>query len=292
MIKKAWIWIFFGGWLLWGVPGGSPPEEVELRIPREAALGEAFGVEVRSEKPLHKVKLIWLGKTVEIPAAEEGGQYTAGTLLGTDVKYVNPGVKALTVEVQARGETMVWNRSIRIRDQDFPAQYLTVPESTVHLSASDLKRVRREQQITGRALDTVTAEQWLILPLQRPVEGKITSIYGLRRFFNREPRSPHRGIDLAGAAGTPVRACGGGRVLLVGTHFFAGKSIYLDHGCGIISVYFHLSEIDQQEGQWVYRGEILGRIGQTGRVTGPHLHFGLYILGQAVNPVSLFNGRQ
>ena len=127
------------------------------------------------------------------------------------------------------------------------------------------------------------------IPLKRPVPGAINSVYGLRRFFNKKPKSPHRGLDFRGKRGTPVKACASGKVILVGNHFFAGKSVYVDHGSGIISCYFHLNSIRTQTNQKLSKGDVLGTIGSSGRVTGPHLHLGFYILGHAIDPAPLFS---
>jgi len=286
--KKILTYILFILCMFLGPLNSKIFGEVELIIPDESVLGQAFLVKVQSGKPFQSVKLVWLKKEVEIPVKSNGAEYIAKTLLGTDVKYSDPGEKNLIAEVKKGPETIVLKKTIQIKEKKYPEQHLKVPDKMIHLSESALKRVRRENQIIDKILNTVTFEQWLNLPLKRPVEGKIVSIYGLKRFYNGEPRSPHRGVDFRGTAGELIHACNGGRVLLVDNHYFAGNSVYLDHGCGIISVYFHLSKTSLEKGQWIDRGEKVGLIGATGRATGPHLHFGLYILGQAIDPVPLF----
>ncbi|NHZ47213.1 M23 family metallopeptidase, partial [Nitratidesulfovibrio liaohensis] len=112
---------------------------------------------------------------------------------------------------------------------------------------------------------------------------------GLRRVFNGEPRAPHRGLDLRGEAGEPVTACAAGRVVLAENHYFAGNSVYIDHGMGVVSMYFHLSALDVAPGQMVAQGQVIGKVGSTGRVTGPHLHFGMAVLGDMVDPQVLLD---
>jgi murein DD-endopeptidase MepM/ murein hydrolase activator NlpD len=108
--------------------------------------------------------------------------------------------------------------------------------------------------------------------------------FGARRFFNDQPRSPHSGIDLRAAAGTPVHAVGAGTVVLAAEHFFGGNSVYIDHGGGLISVSMHLSRMLVKQGERVTPGQVIGEVGATGRVTGPHLHFGVRWHGARVDP--------
>lgn len=118
-----------------------------------------------------------------------------------------------------------------------------------------------------------------------PVNGRISSIFGLRRFFNDQERRPHSGLDIAAAEGTPIKATASGTVIDAGDFFFSGNMIYLDHGQGIISLYAHLSEIAVKPGDVINQGDIIGKVGQTGRVTGPHLHFAVYSNQTLIDPI-------
>jgi len=137
-------------------------------------------------------------------------------------------------------------------------------------------------------VNTVSAVNHLILPLIRPVPGEVSSAYGLKRYFNDQARNPHRGLDLRAALGDPVQAVAPGQIMLVADHYYGGRSVFLDHGLGVYSVYMHLSEITVRQGEMVEAGQVIGRAGQSGRVTGPHLHLGLYVLDLAVDPSKLF----
>ena len=118
-----------------------------------------------------------------------------------------------------------------------------------------------------------------------PVTGRISSIFGLRRFFNEQERKPHSGLDIAADEGTPIKATAGGTVIDAGDFFFSGNMIYIDHGQGIISLYAHLSEIAVKPGDIIEQGQIIGNVGQTGRVTGPHLHFAIFTNRALIDPL-------
>ena len=169
----------------------------------------------------------------------------------------------------------------------YPEQHLEVEERMVHLNEADLARVERENQQIALVF-AARGPRLFDLPLGAPLERlSAGSRFGARRFFNGEPRSPHGGADYQARSGTPVLAAAAGRVVLAEEHFFAGQSVYLDHGDGLISMYFHLSEIAVEEGRSVERGERIGSAGATGRATGPHLHFGLRWRGARIDPAML-----
>jgi murein DD-endopeptidase MepM/ murein hydrolase activator NlpD len=121
----------------------------------------------------------------------------------------------------------------------------------------------------------------------KPVAGTVVSPFGCRSIINGMERSPHSGVDLEAAQGTPVKVPNRGRVVLVANHFFSGLSVVIDHGGGIQSMYFHLSQVIVEVGQLLKKGEIIGLSGSSGRVTGPHLHFGIRLNGERVNPINL-----
>jgi murein DD-endopeptidase MepM/ murein hydrolase activator NlpD len=157
----------------------------------------------------------------------------------------------------------------------------------VDLDTITLNRVKNEASIVNAlwAVD-ITAPAWEGEFLM-PVGGKVIGAFGKRSIINNNKRALHTGIDLRGKQGTPVKATNNGRVMLVADHFFTGNSLYLDHGGGIISMYFHLDKIMVEEGNTIKRGEIIGLVGSTGRATGPHLHWGVRINGARVNPLTL-----
>ena len=175
--------------------------------------------------------------------------------------------------------------SVSIGDHAYAEQRLTVKnKSYVTPDQAQLDRIGRERKIIDGALNNFRDVPVESIDLAAPVEGRHSSSFGLRRFFNDQPRSPHKGMDIAAGSGTPIRAPRDGVVTATGDYFFNGNTVILDHGQGYVTMYCHLSDIAVEEGQAVSTGETLGTVGATGRVTGPHLHFGTYLNGTAVDP--------
>jgi murein DD-endopeptidase MepM/ murein hydrolase activator NlpD len=151
-------------------------------------------------------------------------------------------------------------------------------------SPEDLERIAVERKRIDKALSTYSPDLQPLLRLAAPVAGARSSSFGLRRFFNGQARSPHSGMDIAAPVGAPVVAAGAGRVIDIGDYFFSGRTLVLDHGAGLLSLYAHLSGVDTRIAQHVAAGETIARVGATGRVTGPHLHFSVYLNTAAVDP--------
>jgi murein DD-endopeptidase MepM/ murein hydrolase activator NlpD len=176
---------------------------------------------------------------------------------------------------------------VEIGDHKYREQRLTVEPSYVTLTEEQLERVGKERKIIDAALTNFRELEMDGISLAAPVEGPRSSSFGSRRFFNDQPRSPHKGMDIAANSGTPVIAPREGIVAATGNYYFNGNTILLDHGQGFVTMYCHLSEIAVASGQAVAMGENIGAVGATGRVTGPHLHFGTYLNGTAVDPAIL-----
>jgi len=190
------------------------------------------------------------------------------------------GVATITLE---DGTTV----SFDIAAHAYAEQHLEVARDYVSLSDEQLERVGRERKVIDAALSTWRDADLDGIGLEAPVDGPRSSSFGLRRFFNGEPRSPHRGMDIAATEGTPVRVPRDGVVTATGDFYFNGNTVFVDHGQGLVTMYCHLSRIDVESGQPVKAGEALGAVGATGRATGPHLHFGTYLNGTAVDPALL-----
>lgn len=171
-----------------------------------------------------------------------------------------------------------------VTDKHYETQSLKVPPRQVNPSKTDLERIARDKIAIEAAMNHWSETQPESLRLPQPVPGVRSSSFGMRRVFNGESRNPHSGMDIAAATGTPIQAPIGGTVVGAGNYFFNGNTVFVDHGRGLISMYCHLSRIDVQPGQKVGAGARLGLVGMTGRVTGPHLHWGLSLNRAWVDP--------
>lgn len=186
-------------------------------------------------------------------------------------------------ELTVNGE----RRAFPVAAHAYREQHLTVAPSYVNPSDEAMERIAAEQRQINSAISHYSAVPVTELELQAPVPGRRSDSFGSRRFFNNEPRSPHRGMDLSGKQGTPIAAPLAGEVILSGDFYFTGNAVFIDHGQGLITLYAHLERIEIAEGQAVAAGETIGTVGATGRVTGPHLHFATYLNGTPVDPALL-----
>ncbi len=177
-------------------------------------------------------------------------------------------------------------QTFTVGGKDYREEWLTVKNKRmVHPNPKDRERIAKERKQIASALAHWTADVVVEAPFFVPVNGRFTSPFGLRRFFNRQPRRPHSGLDIAAPTGTPVRAAAVGRVVETGHFFFNGKTVFLEHGQGLVTMYCHLGRIDVEVGQQVARGELIGTVGMTGRVTGPHLHWSVSLNRTMVDPL-------
>jgi len=225
-------------------------------------------------------EVTWSGKKITVVFDSSNGTWLA--FLGADLTTAPGGY---TLKVMYGDEVL--ERQITVFPKDHGIRRFTVPKEMEALDPATLQRVHKESK---RMRDTLSVSHdqplwqgsWV-----RPVPGVIVSPFGCRTIINDLERSPHSGVDLKAALGTPIKAANRGRVVLAADHFFGGLSVVTDHGGGIHSMYFHLSEISIKTGQIVEKGDLIGRVGSSGRVTGPHLHFGIRLNNERVNPLTL-----
>jgi murein DD-endopeptidase MepM/ murein hydrolase activator NlpD len=207
----------------------------------------------------------------------DGARITAvvGIALAT-----SPGEQKLEVR-EAAGTRSV---SFMVSPKKYREQKLTVPQQQVDLSPQDAARVEKEQLRLRAIYDSFGATLPATFALRIPVAGVRQNTFGSRRVFNGQARNPHSGMDIDATTGTPIRAPADGIVVDVGNYFFNGNNLLIDHGQGFITMYCHLSAFDVKVGDVVQTGQLIGKVGATGRVTGPHLHFGVLLNGASVDP--------
>lgn len=185
-------------------------------------------------------------------------------------------------------EGLVAVEPVSVRAREFEVQRIdNLPPSQVSPDAESLKRIAVERERLESRRTQLTAVPLFTSPFRWPVVGIISGVYGSRRILNGSPRSPHLGVDIAADEGTPVMAPTGGVVSLVDTQFFTGNTVMLDHGLGLTSVFAHLSRIGVSEGEHVSAGQVIGAVGESGRATAPHLHWGVHLMGIGVDPALL-----
>jgi len=179
-------------------------------------------------------------------------------------------------------------RVLEVQAKAYETQYLTIENTRqVNPDPADLERIDAERQRIEAALAGWRQADPLRQPFQLPVDGRRSSSFGSRRFFNGQPRRPHSGMDIAADEGTPIRSPAEGLVVEIGDYFFNGNTVFLDHGQGLVTMYCHLSRVEVRPGQALAAGEVLGRVGSTGRVTGPHLHWSVSLNRVMVDPALL-----
>lgn len=186
-----------------------------------------------------------------------------------------------------KGAESIVVAKINVIEKDFPSEKLNVDKRRVTLNPKDLKRVQKEQIFLNKNYASSPDHPFFTEPFILPIGNIVTSIYGSRRLFNKSKQTQHLGTDFRAAIGEPIVASNAGKVVVARDLFFTGYTVTIDHGLGIFSIYGHLSKLETVEGEYVPRGAVIGLSGATGRVTGPHLHWGVKINGHFVEGDSL-----
>lgn len=246
--------------------------------------GQALALSYPTEPELTAVSVKWSGHAVPFVRSSERWVATVGVDLDS-----RPGEHAVDVTFSyADGRTRVHREPITVRQGQYPTTELTVEERFVELSPEDQARAEREGKETSAIYDTFTPERFWSEGFTVPVAGATDGRnFGHRRVFNGQPRAPHSGADLRAGTGTPIVAANRGRVVLAKDLFYSGNAVFIDHGYGLYTTYLHLSKIDVAVGDVVEQGQRIGLAGATGRVTGPHLHWGVRLLDARIDPFSL-----
>ncbi len=274
-MKKA---ILSGGTIASILSLVSPVQALQVKVtPANPELGDTLSVmiQVNSSSGTPTVSV----QQKNYPAFPMGNNRFRALLPTTPLD--RPGTR----QIQVAGDGKVQNLSVQVRDRSFPTQSITLPPG------KDSEGTDAEFDRVDAFKALVTPQKFWNGPLLRPNSGEITTIYGVRRYYNGVFAKDyyHRGVDYAGAYGSPVIAPAAGRVALVGRESqgfkIHGNVVGIDHGQGVASILLHLSRIDVKEGDFVQAGQVVGALGSTGASTGPHLHWGLYVNGQSVDPV-------
>ena len=247
-----------------------------------AQQGQAVRLSLPDEPGIQKVEILWQGKT--IPYIHSGAQWT--TVLGVDLD-VKAGDYTAELNVTKNGVTEDRTLAISVKTVPYPVQHLTVADEFVSLSPENTERALREAKELEEIHNTVSDVALWRESFVVPIPGGTGTNFGSRRVFNGESRNPHAGADLKATTGTPIRSTNRGRVVLAKNLFFTGNTVIVDHGLGIYTLYAHLSRIDVKKDATVERAQVIGLAGATGRVTGPHLHWGARVQNARVDPFSL-----
>ena len=267
------------------------------RIPRLPLLLVALVATQAPAVPQHSP---WPGGVAVVTIAS-GGERPEVSVDGQNALVLQDGtdwiaVIGIPLEQPAPGKLMAYvtlpngepaQVDFELQPYPYEEQHLSVDRKYVEPDPEELERIVAERKIIDAALNNWRNASLGDIALRVPVDGRRSSSFGLRRFFNGQPRSPHRGMDIAAVTGTDIGAPFDGVVTATGNYFFNGNTVIIDHGQGFITLYCHLSEIGVAEGDKVTFGTLIGKVGATGRVTGAHLHFATYLNGTAVDPALL-----
>ena len=187
-------------------------------------------------------------------------------------------------EIRVNGK----GQNFKVQAKAYPEQHIKLKtRKHIDLSDADLKRHRGEKKKAQAAFKNYETALEPDLAFLKPVSGPYSSPFGLKRFYNGEPRNPHSGLDIAAPTGTPIKSPAQGKVVLTGDFFFNGNVVYIDHGQGVVSMYCHMDRIDVKAGDAVNKGQPIGTVGATGRVTGPHLHWSVSLNNARIDPMLL-----
>ncbi len=262
-----------------------------VNFPTSWDVGQAFAVSITSTAEYTNPKVTWMNRVINLAVETGGAGKISYALLGTDVRNIKPGDYNISFEFTQANRKYSASGTITINPHNYPKrEELRVSQKMVSPSKKDMPRIRKESQLVGAALKTMTVpRKWTTPPMQPLKNITLTSHYGTYRLYNGTPRAGHNGADIRAATGTDVTAPFAGTIILTGFHYYAGGSVYIDSGNGVITAFFHLSKINVKAGDQVAKGQIIAKSGSTGRVTGPHLHYSLILGGQYVDPIPLLS---
>lgn len=254
-------------------------------LPQHNAVPGGVAV-LQLETRVEQAPTVHYGKN-RVMVIREGGHWYA--VIGIPLT-TKPGKHHIHVEEPTAAAYKV---GFAVKNKTYASQHLTIKNKRkVNPNAADLKRIRAEKKIILAALRKWSRQEHVETNFLKPVEGPFSSPFGLQRFFNKQARNPHSGLDIAAAEGVAIRNPSSGVVIDTGDYFFNGNTVLIDHGQGLVTMYCHMSRIDVKPGQTVARGEAIGAVGKTGRVTGAHLHWGVSLNNTRVDPMLFLEPEQ
>jgi murein DD-endopeptidase MepM/ murein hydrolase activator NlpD len=248
--------------------------------------GDVLRIEVRAPDDVIKVTATWHEAELPLERRADGGW---NALVGVDVALPAGPMVLRLWGTRASGAPSTFEHPIEVAAKQVRTRRIRVNPRFVNPPKQMLARIRRETEALNAIFASSTSERLWTEDAVRPVEGVAVSGFGVLSVLNGQPRGPHNGLDLAAVTGTPVHAPTAGRVVAAREFYYSGNTVILDHGQGLFSTLAHLSAIDVVEGQRVSRGTVIGKVGATGRVTGPHLHWAVRLHGARVDPLTLLD---
>jgi murein DD-endopeptidase MepM/ murein hydrolase activator NlpD len=250
--------------------------------------GQVLVIKVPGGEQPTEIRGTFLTRTIPFFPDPRPGPPAYVGLLGIDLQD-EPGTHELTVEVQQGEQVRKLSFNVLVVKEKFRVEHLKLPKDQVDLDEKSLARWKAEQEQVRQALTEDSRLRLWRSDFVEPVNGKRTGIFGSVRIMNGQARNPHNGEDIGAPLGTDVVVTNDGIVRLTVDHIFSGKGVFVDHGLGFYSMYFHMSEVLVKDGDLVRAGQIIGKVGATGRATGPHLHWGIKLNGARVNPYTLLD---
>lgn len=278
---KLFGWFLAAALIFFVAPGLADAALVSLE-PASPGQGQPALVRACLGRDVKSARVSFLGMEIPLLRGKDGCFFG---VVAVDI-LTKPGTHKLLVF--AEGKPAASARVI-VKPMDYGERRITVAKKFMSLTPQQLSRHKREIKAQHQVYDRVTPVRYWRSAFIKPVPGGVSGTFGRRSIINGEPRNPHGGIDLRGAKGTPVMASGGGKVALIQDSFFGGQIILIDHGLGLVTAYRHLDKVQVKNGQMVAKGQIIGQVGMTGRVTGPHLHFDVHLGGARVDPLAWIN---
>ncbi len=281
-LASAWAWPIEAV-----LASGNGDWQVQVQ-PEPLETGTMGLVKVYPPQGVEKIRAYFDGKNIPVFPNHSMEKWPFGCFVPVALT-MKPGRTIITFRARVNGESLLYSHPLMIKKKEYPKEFLKVKKKYAEFPPAILKRIRSDQAAVAHACRKITPEIYWQGPFVKPVPGRMTSPFGLRRYFNGQPRSPHSGADFAAPVGTPVKASNRGVVVMARDCYLSGKTLIVDHGYGLFTLYCHLSSFKAAVGDQVPKRAVIALSGKSGRITGPHLHWGVSLLGKRLDPQSLLN---